>query len=114
MLSTTPLGLQRLRAKKAEIGLVKGGLDDVRVAQLCADAMRNAALVAAKVAAQTGVHESADPIDPLHSVTTADGALVQLEHSAKELNELQPAYRAATLGAVGSGTFDCGRGHRPC
>jgi phosphate:Na+ symporter len=98
--------LAEAAGKETEVSLVKGGSDDVRVAQLCADAMRNAALVAAKVAAQTGVPESADrPVDPLHSVTMADGALVQLEHSAKELNESQPAYRAATLGAVGSGNL---------
>jgi phosphate:Na+ symporter len=97
--------LAEAASKETDIGTAKGGLDDVRAAQLCADAMRNAALVAAKVAAQSGVHESTNPIDPSHRVKMADGALVQLEQSAKELNESQPAYRAATLGAVGSGAL---------
>jgi phosphate:Na+ symporter len=97
--------LAEAASKETQISFVKGGIDDVRTAQLCADAMRNAALVAAGVAAQTGVQEEANPNAPSHRVAMANGALAQLEHSAKELNESQSAYRAATLGAVGSGVL---------
>jgi phosphate:Na+ symporter len=97
--------LAEAASKEGDIGSAEAGLDETRVAQLCVDAMGNAALVAAHVAAQKGVHESAGSISSSHGRTIADGALVELERSAKELNESQPAYRAATLGAVGSGAL---------
>ncbi len=90
-------------SKETEISSGKGGVDDARLTQLCADAMRSAALVAAKVAAQTGVNESAGPMKPSGRATATDEALIQLDHAAKGLKDAQPAYRAATLGAVGSG-----------
>lgn len=94
--------LAEAASKDTDVGSGKDSPDNTRVTQLCADAMRNAALVAAKVS-QTGVHEGADAVAPAEGATLADGALVQLENSAKALKDAQPAYRTATLGAVGSG-----------
>lgn len=97
--------LAEIAGQEADTSSGKGGAEDGRVAQLCADAMRNAALIAAKMSAQTGVPEIANPGSSSHHEVMADGALVQLEKSARELKETQLAYRAATLGAVGSGNL---------
>lgn len=94
--------LAEAASKDTDVGSGKGGPDSGRVTQLCADAMRNAALVAANVS-QVEVHESVNAVNRSEPATLADGPLVQLENSAKALKEAQPAYRAVTLGAVGSG-----------
>lgn len=95
--------LAEAATKETEAGSERGGLDHARVAQLCAEAMRSAALVASQVVAHTGIPEDADQMKSLEDVTTADEPLAKLEHFAKAIKEAQPAYRAATLGAVGSG-----------
>lgn len=97
--------LAEVAGQETDISPGKDGSEDKRVTQLCADAVRNAALIAAKISAQTGVQETADPISSAHRETAADGVLVRLEQSARGLKEGQPAYRAATLGAVGSGAL---------
>ncbi len=106
--------LAEAAGKETEMSLVKGGPDDLRAVQLCADAMRNAALVAAKVAAQTGVREDTDPNDPSHRLAMADGALVQLERSAKVLSEITVRLPRRYAGCCRKRGFECGRGHRPC
>jgi phosphate:Na+ symporter len=75
-------------------GTVRGGPDDARAGQLCADAMRSAASVVGEVGALPGTA----------SESTED-ALAQLKRCASELAELQPSHRRATLAAVANGTL---------
>src|SRR6201999_1063563 len=87
---------------------VRGGPDDLRAGQLCADAMRITAAVADDVATLPGIEQS-----PLASPAAASSAkapptdetLVQLERCATELEQLQLSHRSATLGAVADGTL---------
>ena len=94
-----------------DFGTVRGGPDDVRAAQLCANAMRSAALVAGEVAAPHDIIQSrrvtslgADATSGAAEVSTEE-ALVQLERCATELQEMQRSYRSTTLGAVANGTL---------
>jgi len=92
---------------------VRGGPDDVRAGELCADAMRNAAAVAAGVAALFAPSKSgrAMPAAPATDVATdappasTEEALARLKLNAAELGELRRTHRSATLGAVASGTL---------
>jgi phosphate:Na+ symporter len=105
--------LAEIAGDEPALGAVNGGPDDVRAAQLCADAMRSAALVAAEVTVPAATREHAKPIESSGDrprsldlpVAAADGALIKLEHCAKTLAELQPAHRIATLSVVGSGAL---------
>jgi len=90
---------------------VRGGPGDVRAAQLCANAMRSAALVASEVAAPHDIIQSLR-VTSLGADTTSGAAvvsteetLVQVERCATELQELHRGYRRATLGAVANGTL---------
>ncbi|HEY1867783.1 MAG TPA: Na/Pi symporter, partial [Candidatus Cybelea sp.] len=91
-------------SRLAEVAGVKSdlsapiGSEDARAAQLCADAMRNAALIAGDVGALPDAPHSASADD--------DKALTALEESAKTLGDQQAAYRRATLGAVASGVLN--------
>jgi phosphate:Na+ symporter len=96
-----------------DFGMVRGGPDDVRAGQLCADAMRGAALVAGEVAAAHDIIQSprvtsaslgADATSGAAAVSTQD-VLVEIERCATELQELQRGHRRATLGAVANGTL---------
>jgi len=94
-----------------DFGTVRGGPDDVRAGQLCANAMRSAALVAGEVAAPHDIIQSrrvtalgADATSGAAEVSTEE-ALVQLERCATELQEMQRSYRSTTLGAVANGTL---------
>jgi phosphate:Na+ symporter len=86
---------------------MRGGPDDTRAGQLCADAMRIAASVAHDVAVLPGIDQSqlASPAASGANTLSIDEALVQLERSATELEDLQRSHRSATLGAVASGTL---------
>ena len=81
-----------------DFGTVRGGPDDVRAAQLCANAMRSAALVAGEVTAGADTTSGA-------AVVSTEETLVQVERCATELQELHRGYRRATLGAVANGTL---------
>jgi phosphate:Na+ symporter len=72
--------------------------DNARAGQLCAEAMRSATSIAGEVEA---------PASPGADATSAaaEEALVRLEHSATQLEEMQRSYRSATLGAVADGTL---------
>jgi len=96
-----------------DFGAVRGGPDDVRAGQLCADAMRSAASVAGEVAVLPGFAESpratpasrgADAATGAAAVSTEE-ALAKLERCAMELGELRRTHRSATLGAVAEGTL---------
>ena len=93
-----------------EFGSVPSGSEDARAAQLCAEAMRNAVLVAGKVGALPADHDQPAPAKTLdgEKVVAANGlqteqAMVQLEHCAKTLRELQRAYRKVTLSSIAGG-----------
>jgi phosphate:Na+ symporter len=95
-----------------EFDIKSGGPDDVRAAQLCADAMQSAAATAAQVAALPAGPDQANPGEArgeasqsTAEVTSNAEALAQLERDAAALDELQLAHRAATLGAVANGTL---------
>ena len=95
-----------------EFGTVRGGPDDARARQLCADAMRNAASVADEVEAPPGIAQSratpaslgTDATSGAATVPTEE-ALAQLKRCATELGQLQPSHRRATLAAVANGTL---------
>jgi phosphate:Na+ symporter len=90
---------------------VRGGQDDVRAGELCADAMRNAASVAGEVAVLPGISESPQPTPASRGVpigaaaVPTEKALAKLERCAMELGELRRTHRVATLGAVAHGTL---------
>jgi phosphate:Na+ symporter len=90
-----------------DFATVRGGPDDARAGELCADAMRIATSVADDVARLPGVDPS-PPASPAASdgktLSTAQ-ALAQLERFAAELEELKRTHRSATLGAVANGTL---------
>jgi phosphate:Na+ symporter len=84
-------------SRKVDFGMMRGGPEDARGGQLCADAMRIAASVAGEVEALPGITQS--------SRASTEEALAQLNRCASELAELQPSHRSATLGAVANGTL---------
>jgi phosphate:Na+ symporter len=105
-----------------DFGMVNSGLEDVRVAQLCTEAMRSAASVAQEVAAPLAARNPAVPIELRHEppgspdadatfdapATSTKEALVRLEHCAKTLGELRRTHRSATLSAVANGALTAG------
>jgi phosphate:Na+ symporter len=95
-----------------ELNIKDGGPDDERAAQLCAETMRDAATIAAQVATlpvgpdqATSVDARGDAAQSIAEVTSYAEALAKVERDAAALEELQLAHRAATLGAVASGTL---------
>ncbi len=86
---------------------IRGGPDDARAGQLCADAMRIVTSVAHDVAVPPGIDRSsrASPAGSDAETPLTDQALVQLERNATELEKLQRTHRSATLGAVANGTL---------
>ncbi|KWV48553.1 sodium:proton antiporter [Bradyrhizobium macuxiense] len=101
----------------AEFGTPTHGPEDVRAAQMCAEAMRGAASLAAEAAPLPTSPRHAAPIEPggrskgtfdaakeLLATGEATGqALAQLEQCAKTLGELRKSHRSATLNSVASG-----------
>jgi phosphate:Na+ symporter len=91
--------------------------EDMRAAQLCAGAMRDAAEVAGEIAALSAAGDRTAPIEPPRGmsgssdtafdrlVASTAEALVRLEHCARTLGELRDAHRSATLGAVAAGAL---------
>ena len=101
--------LGEVAGEKSEFASVASGSEDVRAARLCAEAMRNAALVAGEVGALPDAPDQAVPVETLdgakaavHGALTGQ-AMAQLEQCAKTLRELQRAYREVTLSSVASG-----------
>ena len=102
--------LAEVAGEKGEFGPVSSGSEDMRAAELCAEAMRNAVLIAGEVGALPDDPDQAVPVKALdgEKEVTADGAstghaMVQLEHCSKTLGELQRVQRKATLNAVAGG-----------
>jgi phosphate:Na+ symporter len=86
-----------------DFATLRGGPDDARAGQLCADAMRIATAVADDVAVLPGIETS--PEASAAKALSNDEALVQLERCSRELEELQRTHRSATLSAVANGTL---------
>ena len=109
--------LAETAGEEAEFGTLNSGPDDVRAAQLCAEAMRSAASVAGEIAAPPAARDRTTPIESRRErpespdavfdvpATSTEEALVRLQHCAKTLDELQRAHRSATLGAVATGAL---------
>ena len=92
--------------------MTKGGPEDARAAELCAEAMQDAASVAGEVAAEPADVKGASAIEARRNATgspeadakrEAPAALVRLEEAAKELGALRLAHRSSTLGKVATG-----------
>src|SRR5271165_2271607 len=101
-------------AGEAGFKTAKGGPEDARAAELCADAMQNAASVARDVVAEsTSVDNAASIETRTKSPGSTDAglgidapaALVRLEKSARALSELRLVHRSATLSAVATGSL---------
>jgi phosphate:Na+ symporter len=104
--------LAEVAGEKGEFGSVPGGSEDVRAAALCAEAMRNAILIADEAGALPGAPRLAGLVVALdgEKEVAANGAslgqaMAQLEHCAKALHELRPAHRKVTLGSVAGGAL---------
>src|SRR5262249_7271565 len=99
-------------AETGDLWSVPSGSADVRARELCAEAMRHAALIAGEVG---GLADASDGAAPLAAVdgnkeVAAHGeptgqALIQLEQCASTLRELQGAHRKQTLGSVAAGVL---------
>src|SRR5262245_24404901 len=99
--------LAEVAAEKVALRLVTSGSDDLRAADLCAAAMRNAVAIADEVGAlpdgpnRTAAVESLDwQKDAAAHGALTERALVELEHCANALREMQGAHRKVTLGSV--------------
>jgi phosphate:Na+ symporter len=111
--------LAEAASEEAGLATTNGGPDDVRAVQLCADAMRSAASIAAEVAALPGTRQGG-AASKSQSETPAAGAaseaspasdeeaLARLKRCAGELGELRQAHRSATLSAVATGALTAG------
>jgi len=104
--------LAEIAGEAAKFRTTQGGSEDVRAAQLCAEAMKNAALVAGEVVAHSATLDRTAPIETgRDSLASPDAdaipdmpmALVRLEQSADTLSELRLVHRSATLNAVATG-----------
>src|SRR5262249_35914290 len=102
--------LAEVAGERGDSPSVGGGPEDARAAGLCAEAMRNAALIAGDVGALPGDSEQAAPVAAPESEKTAaaDGpptarALAELERCATALRELHEADRKATLRSAAGG-----------
>jgi phosphate:Na+ symporter len=104
--------LAEIAGQTAEFRTTKGGSEDVRAAQFCAEAMQNAILVASDVVAHSEALDHAAPIETgrdsmappgADAILTTPAALVRLEQDANALGELRLAHRSLTLNAVATG-----------
>jgi phosphate:Na+ symporter len=103
----------------AEFATPTAGPDDMRVAEMCAQAMRGAATLAAEVTAPAASPGHTVPIAPgsgpkgpfdpekelLATGASTEQTLAQLAHCAKTLRGLQKDHRSATLSSVASGAL---------
>jgi phosphate:Na+ symporter len=102
--------LAEVAGEKGEFGSAPSGSEDARAAELCAEAMRNGVLLAGEVGALPDEHDQPAPVGVLdgEKEVAAKGApteqaMVQLEHCAKTLRELQRAHRKVTLSSIAGG-----------
>src|SRR5262249_36642083 len=98
--------LAEAAGNEAGLGAVNSSSVDSRAVQLCLDAMRSAAAIAGEVAALPDPHRAPDVLGA--PTASAEGLLVELEHSAKALDDLRRTHRSETLSAVASGALTAG------
>ncbi|MCC8947487.1 Na/Pi cotransporter family protein [Bradyrhizobium sp. Arg62] len=101
--------------EEAEFGMPPGGSQDARAVEICVEAMRSAASLAAEAAVapdssdaeikpRTASPPSLTSEKELAAAgTSTDQALAHLEHCAKALGEVRRDHRKITLGLVASG-----------
>jgi phosphate:Na+ symporter len=94
--------LAETAGEEPDVGTAKVGPEDVRAAELCAEAMQGAASVVRQVAEESALSDHAAPIK-LQGASDALVALARLEQCARTLGELRRAHRGATLSAVATG-----------
>jgi len=100
--------LAEVAAEKGEFGSVRSGSEDA--AELCAEAMRNAVVIAQEVGALPDDADQAVPVEALdgeedvaRNGAPTGQAMAQLEQCAAKLGELQRDYRTVTLSSVAGG-----------
>ncbi len=100
-------------ADEVQLAAPPGGSDDMRAAEVCAEAMRGLASLAAEVATLPASPEAV-AAGPGHASTSAAGsekplhaasAVAQLESLVKALGDLRKDHRRATLSSVASGAL---------
>ncbi len=94
--------LAEIAGEETDFASAAGQPEDVRAAQLCTEAMQNAAAIAGEVGGDAATRRAATPFDASES---AESALARLEQSAKSLSELRRSHRSATLSAVANATL---------
>ncbi|HKE83076.1 MAG TPA: hypothetical protein VKB50_04945, partial [Vicinamibacterales bacterium] len=104
--------LAEVAGEKGELALGRAGSEDVRAAGLCAEAMRHAVAIADEVGALPDARDQAAPIGALDLETDIGAlgaptgqAMVQLEHCANTLRDLQLVHRKVTLSSVAAGAM---------
>ncbi|HEY1307877.1 MAG TPA: Na/Pi symporter [Vicinamibacterales bacterium] len=104
--------LAEVAGEKGELALGPAGSDDERASGLCAEAMRHAVVIAGDVGALPNASDPAAPSEALdwEKDVAAPGAptgqaMVQLEHCANSLRDLQGAHRTVTLSSVAAGAM---------
>ncbi|NEV00757.1 Na/Pi cotransporter family protein [Bradyrhizobium uaiense] len=109
--------LAEIFGEETEFGMPPGGPQDMRAAEVCAEAMRTAASLAAEVAVvpdasdceaeiklRTASTRSLNPEKEFAAAgTSTEQTLAHLEHCTKALGEVRRHHRKATLGSVASG-----------
>jgi phosphate:Na+ symporter len=98
--------LAEVAGEKGAFRSMPGASEDVRAAELCAEAMRNAVVIAGDVTAPPDAKAAlVEVLDGEKATAATEQAMAQLEHCAKALHGLQPAHRKATLGSVATGAL---------
>jgi len=104
--------LAEVAGEKGELASGPAGSEDVRAAELCAEAMRHAVAIADEVGALPDARDQTAPIDALDVKTDVgaqraptEQAMGQLEYCAHTLRELQRAHREVTLSSVAGGAM---------
>jgi phosphate:Na+ symporter len=102
--------LAEAAGKRGEIASMPDGSEDLRAAELCAEAMRNAVLVADQVGALPEVPHQAASVEALReekavaaNEASTEQAIVRLKQCAKALRKFQQVHRQVTLSSVASG-----------
>jgi phosphate:Na+ symporter len=90
--------LADIAGEKSELVTVSIGSEGERTTTWCVEAMQNAVLIAGNIGA---LPDDSDLVAPFAAQT--EQPLLQLEHCAKTLEELQRNYRKDTLGSVAGG-----------
>ncbi len=105
--------LADVAGEESELGSVIVGSEDMRAVELCAEAMRDAVVIAGVVGALPDEPHQTAPVkafveekEVAASGPPADDAVNELERCANALGDLQQAYRRETLSSVAGGTLN--------